>query len=67
VQASLWAKNSIHFQQFLHELRNNFDVTNFKSQLMFAEGHHTYFPPAAILDVDIKKVDDYFAYKHILP
>jgi len=66
VQASLWAKSPIHFQQFLNELRNQFDVTNFKSQLMFAESHHTYFPPAAIMDADIKKVDDYFAYKDMV-
>lgn len=63
VQASLWSKNPTHFQSFLHDLRNKFDITDFKSQLMFGESHHTYFPPAAISDIDIKKVDDFLAFK----
>ncbi len=70
VQASVWANSPTHFQAILADIRNTFteNLSSFRSQLMFAENQNTYFPPAAILgQADVKKVDDYFAYRHMLP
>jgi Lrp/AsnC family leucine-responsive transcriptional regulator len=68
IQACVWATSQTHYQSILQDLRNTFSdsLAEFRSQIIFTEHKHTYFPPAAILDSDIKKVDDYFAYRHIL-
>lgn len=58
VLACIWAKNPMHFQQILQDLRNKFseNLTSFRSQLMFNDHKHTYLPEAA-LNVDLEKVN----------
>jgi DNA-binding Lrp family transcriptional regulator len=68
IQACVWANSQAHYQSILQDLRNTFSdsLAEFRSQIIFAEHKHTYFPPAAIADVDFKRVDDFFAYSHII-
>jgi Lrp/AsnC family leucine-responsive transcriptional regulator len=68
IQACMWATSPAHYQMLLQDMRNTFSdsLLSFRSQIIFTEHKHTYFPPAAIMDADIKKVDDFFAYRHML-
>ena len=68
IQACIWSFSPIHYQSILQEIRNTFSdsLQEFRSQIIFKELKHTYFPPAAISDVDIKKVDDFLAFKRNL-
>lgn len=68
IQACIWATSPAHYQIILQEVRNTFSdsLLEFRSQIIFTEHKQTYFPPAAIMDADIKKVDDFLAYKRIL-
>lgn len=58
VQACFWATSPMHYQTILQDVRNTFseNLTAFRSQIIFTEHKHTYFPPAAINDVDLTKV-----------
>ncbi|MBW2970430.1 Lrp/AsnC family transcriptional regulator [Candidatus Woesearchaeota archaeon] len=64
IQACIWAFSPSHYQSILQEIRNTFSdsLIEFRSQIIFKEHKHTYFPPAAILDVDVKKVADFIDY-----
>lgn len=68
IQACVWATSPAHYQALLQDLRNTFSdsLLSFRSQIIFTEHKHTYFPPAAILDADVKKVDDFFAYQEMI-
>jgi DNA-binding Lrp family transcriptional regulator len=68
IQCCVWATSPVHYQQLLQDLRNTFSdsLLAFRSQIIFTEHKHTYFPPAAIMDADIKKVDDFIAYSEII-
>ncbi len=68
IQACFWATSPTHYQTLLQDLRNTFSdsLVEFRSQTIFTEHKHTYFPPAAIMDSDVKKVDDFLAYRHIV-
>jgi len=69
VQACAWATSQTHYQAILQDLRNTFSdsLSEFRSQIIFTEHKHTYFPPAAIIDSDIKKIDDFFESRYLLP
>jgi Lrp/AsnC family leucine-responsive transcriptional regulator len=67
MQANFWANNTHHFHRILQELRNVFSdsLYSFRTQIVFGEHQHTYFPPAAIIgSADVEKVDAFFARRN---
>ena len=68
IQACIWATSPTQYQAILQDLRNTFsdNLVSFRTQIMFKDYKHTYFPPAAIEKADVEKVDDFLAYKYMI-
>ncbi len=69
VQACIWATSPTQYQAILQDIRNTFseNLVSFRTQIMFGDHKHTYFPPAAIMEeAGVEKVDDFLSYGHII-